>query len=131
VIILIQSIPGYKLEAGQEIRIYRNIRKNVFSIQDKKMRRLIGYGNNILLHNVKMCVSKSGQQRVRREKQKNIHAFIIGTYINCVDIAIDTEWNIAYYNPYTTDSFINLKTNEQIHEARLCYLSNGVCYFKL
>lgn len=126
---MIKIIDGNKLEKGQRIQVYRNLRKNNFSIRDAKTRRVIAYGTDIILSNIRMCVQKGGRERVIREKWKNIHAFVSGTYEgnNYVDLK---DWEVIYYNPYTTDTFINKSTGEPIFRANVAYLSKGKCFVK-
>ncbi len=128
---MITIIDGNKLEKGQRIQVYRNLRKNNFSIRDLKTRRVIAYGTDIILSNIRMYVQKGGRERVIREKWKNIHAFVSGTYegVNYVDLTQD--WEVIYYNPYTTETFINKTTGKAIFSANGAYLSNGTGFVKV
>lgn len=130
---MIYLLPEKKIKNGQVVRVYRNIRKNLFSIQDEKTRRLIAYAESLLLTNVRMKIGQAGQLRVRKERQKNIHAFIVGTFVEQnEDDAIDhKDLKAVYYNPYKTDTFIILETGEPIHEAPRGYLVDGKCYVLL
>lgn len=127
---MITIIEGNKLEIGQQIQVYRNLRKKIFSIRDAKTRRVIAYGTDIVLSNIKMCVQKSGRERVIREKWKNIHAFVSGTYEGVNFVNLNQDWEAVYYNPYTTETFINNTTKEPIFRAKLAYLTNGKCFVK-
>ncbi|WP_374723110.1 hypothetical protein [Peribacillus tepidiphilus] len=119
---------GNELRKGQQIQVYRNIRKGIFSIKDVKTRRVIAYGTDIKLSNIKMQVQKLGRERVRREKWKNIHAFVTGTYEGVDQIDINEGWDLIYYNPYTTETFIKKATGEAIFSAEKAYLSEGKCF---
>ncbi|MFK5710232.1 hypothetical protein [Lysinibacillus boronitolerans] len=128
---MITIINGNKLEKGQQIQVYRNLRKDNFSIRDAKTRRVIAYGTDIILSNIRMCVQKGGRKRVIREKWKNIHAFVSGTYEGNNYVNINQDWEVVYYNPYTTETFINTTTGEPIFRANVAYLSNGKCFVKI
>ena len=128
---MITVIDGNKLEKGQQIQVYRNLRKDNFSIRDAKTRRVIAYGTDITLSNIRMCVQKRGRERVIREKWKNVHAFVSGTYEGDTDVDLNQYWEVIYYNPYTTETFINKRTGEPIFRANVAYLSNGNCFVKV
>lgn len=128
---MIIMIDGNKIEKGQRIQVYRNLRKDNFSIRDAKTRRVIAYGTDIILSNIRMCVQKGGRERVIREKWKNIHAYVSGSYEGDNYLDLNQDWEVIYYNPYTTETFINKKTGEPIFHANMAYLSNGKCFVKL
>jgi len=128
---MITIIDGNKLEKGQRIQVYRNLRKDNFSIRDAKTRRVIAYGTDIILSNIRMYVQKGGRERVIREKWKNIHAFVSGTYEGDNYVDLNQDWEVIHYNPYTTDTFINKTTGEPIFRANVAYLSNGRCFVKV
>ncbi|MGG1398038.1 hypothetical protein ABE288_09525 [Bacillus salipaludis] len=116
-----------ELQINQRVKIYRNLRKRLFSVLDKKSRRLIAYMDTLVLTNVEFKVSKAGQDRVRREKLKNVHAYVIGDYIGN-DIKSIAGYKPVYYNPYITDTFVTMEDNIPIFKARKCYFSDGICY---
>lgn len=128
---MITIIDGYNLEKGQRIQVYRNLRNDKFSIRDVKTRRVIAYGTDIILSNIKMNVQKSGRERVLREKWINVHAFVTGTFEGDDNVDLNQNWEVAYYNPYTTETFINKKTGEPIFQANLAYFSDGKCFVQI
>ncbi len=112
---------------NQRVQVYRNLQKRMFSVLDKKSRRVISYQESLILSDVEFKIHKSGQEKVRRERQKNVHAYVVGNYIgNKIDIIQHNK--LIYYNPYVTDSFIIVDNNEPIYRADICYLINGMCY---
>ncbi|WP_417897781.1 hypothetical protein ABN702_16035 [Bacillus haimaensis] len=127
---MIYVLCGKELKNGQAIRVYRNIRKKLFSIQDKKTRRLIAYADSLLLTDVEMKIVQSGQIRTRKERQKNIHAFIVGTYIesNKKSASESPNWKRVFYNPYNTDTFIDLESGKPVYSALSSYLVDGKCF---
>ncbi|WLR51775.1 hypothetical protein LC040_02400 [Bacillus tianshenii] len=124
---MIQPRNGQAPKIGQRVRVYKNLHKNVFSIQDAKTRRVIAYGDAFLLRDVEMKVSKAGQARVRREKRKNVHAVLVGSFAGEVSER-RLEVDALYYNPYRTDLFIEEKSGKPVLGAECCLAENGKCY---
>ena len=65
--------------------VYFNLHKKCFSIKalegaDKG--RVIAHRDTVVLDGCKLLVSEAGRQRVLREKRKNVHAGVSGTWIN-------------------------------------------------
>lgn len=127
---MIYVLCGKELKNGQAIKVYMNIRKKLFSIQDKKTRRLIAYADSLLLTDVEMKIGRAGQLRARKEGQKNIHAFIVGTYIESDNkkMTKSQNWKPVYYNPYNTDTFIDLENGKPVYKAQSSYLVDGKCF---
>lgn len=119
-----------ELQINQRVKVYRNIRKNLFSVLDKKTRRLITHRDVLVLTDVEFKISKAGQARVRREKQKNVHAYVIGNYVGNEIGNIDNH-ELVYYNPYITDTFVTVGNNTAILKAEKCYFFNGKCYVEM
>ena len=61
-----------------KVRCYWNLHKACWSVQDAKMRRVIGHASKVLLREVAFTVSEAGRQRVLAEGRKNVHAFACG-----------------------------------------------------
>lgn len=100
----LQTIKGRTISTGQKVKVYFNLHKKLFSIQDAKTGLVIGHADSVNLEDVTFKVSEAGRKRVLREKRKNVHAFVIGHYV--ADKAGD-EKNSAYYNPYKTANFLD------------------------
>ena len=62
----------------QKVRVYWNLHKNVWSIQDCKSGLVIDHMNDLVLEDAKFVVRKGGQKRVREQGKKNVHAFAMG-----------------------------------------------------
>lgn len=118
------------IDSSRKVRVYRNLHKRCFSVKQDGLVRC--HADSVTLSDVHFIVSKAGQKRVRKEKKKNVHAFVEGYIIdtrvadkhvdgNCTDEQIEqglTSWQCAYYNPYECDGFMNTST-EQIYERAL------------
>lgn len=60
------------------VRIYWNLTKKVWSVQDAKTRRVIGHATRVNVRDASFKVSQAGRERVLREGVKNVHAFVVG-----------------------------------------------------
>ena len=127
-----------KIKRGDKLEVYRNLHKKCFSVRRKG--RVIEYIYDSGLHhrrvelyliNAQFVVQPAGRERVRREKRKNVHAFVRGTAMpfgglhrksligNCV--------STITYNPYTMNTFQDLDGNI-VTEADEVFISYGVVY---
>jgi hypothetical protein len=112
----------------QRVKVYRNIRNNMFSVLDYKTHRLITHMDTIILKNVIFKVYKSGQERVRKNKQKYVHAYAVGDFFS-YEFNLDlNSLKMVNYNPYINDSFITCDDKKEINIADTCYMVNGKCY---
>lgn len=106
---------------GERVMVYYNLHKHTFSIKDKK--RVILHADYVKLGDVEFRVREGGKQKVRDEKQKNVHAFVIGNLLDycqypCENIPTEPNNNIVTYNPYKYDSFVYKNTEEPIYNAK-------------
>ena len=87
------------------IRAYYNLHKKCFSVQDYQSGLVIEHTDKLFMTNAMFVVRKSGNERVKKEGKKNVHAFVNGIRH---DKPIDTNHCNNYevkYNPYTMDFF--------------------------
>ena len=85
------------------VRVYYNLHKKCFSVQDYKTGLVTKHTNKLNLSNAMFVVRKSGNERVKSEGRKNVHAFVNGI-VN--DKSSDTKnWYEVRYNPYEMDYF--------------------------
>lgn len=84
--------------------IYFNLHCKTFSVRHKG--KVIYHAPKIVAYDVTFVVNKAGQERVRRERKKNVHAFVRAKSIS-IGADIDTSKLLAVtYNPYKNDSFM-------------------------
>ena len=72
--------------------------------------------------NVKFLIGEKGKEKVRSEKQKNVHAYVTGTLVDYCEFPCDNmptpETNtVIKYNPYFDETFLIKKTKEPIYRA--------------
>ena len=91
------------MSKSDRVRVYYNLHKKCFSIQDYKTGLVTKHTNQLDLSNALFVVRKSGNERVKSEGKKNVHAFVNGI-VN--DKSSDTKnWYEVRYNPYEMDYF--------------------------
>lgn len=108
---------------GKKVRVFYNLHLNTYSVQTfeakapgKAKRWVVRYyANYVKLDNASFLVSPRGRDLVRKECQKNVHAFVHGTVVDLepyptpVDIDIDTSNRAEIvYNPYSTDTWMKI-----------------------
>ena len=95
------------------VRVYFNLHKHLFSVQEKvnKVWKVTRHVNFLVLKDVKFKVSEKGRQRVLREKRKSVHAYVYGEELT--ECEIDSHGYMdLYYDPYKHGSFVDRYGNE-------------------
>jgi hypothetical protein len=86
------------------IRAYYNLHKKCFSVQDYKTGLVIEHTNKLCFTNAMFVVRKSGNERVKQEGKKNVHAFVNGIR-QPKWITPHLSYQEVKYNPHTMDYF--------------------------
>ena len=104
-------------------KCYRNLNKPgvTWSIVNSYTGLVDQYANKVILHDVVFKVSKAGQARARKQKRKNVHAFVIGNIIT--DLPKNIMLFRATYNPYRDDGFHLIDGATTLTSARYAILS--------
>ena len=123
--------------------VYRNLHWKNESVYSVRKNGLVeGHVYSIIMdgnakHPVTFAVGPKGNQRVRDEKRKNVHAYIqgrecynekeqrweyIGPDCNYVN---DPNTVTVTYNPYKNDKFIRTDTNEPVEKAKVVIFGCG------
>ena len=89
-----------------KVKVYKNLTRNTWSIQDYKTRKVIGYSDNIRLENAKFVVSEKTRQRVLKEGKKYVHAFVVGELVDTWNLTESFEE--VRYNPHIFDAFFTV-----------------------
>ena len=106
---------------GKKVMVYYNLHKHTFSVTyDGKV---IMYADYVKLGDVEFRVRKGGKEKVRLEKSKNVHAFVIGKLLDyceypCDELPVIDSNRIVTYNPYKHDSFVYKQSEEPIYVAK-------------
>jgi hypothetical protein len=106
---------------GKKVMVYYNLHKHTFSVSyDSKV---ILHADYVKLGDVEFRVRPGGKDRVRKEKSKNVHAFVIGTLLEYCEYPCDNIPNpssdmIVTYNPYKFDTFVYKNTEKPVYHAK-------------
>lgn len=95
-------------------RIYRNLHKKEWTVQNyvpgKGWRKLVG-ARCLSAPKTTFKVYERGQERVRQEKAKNVHAFALVDHytINDWEGLVRLDGIVVGYNPYKHDGFYEVE----------------------
>lgn len=131
------EIIGFKdrrYNLGDSVRGYRDLNSKdsqFFSIQAKGGKyagKVLDHGVSVELKDAIFNVRKGGQARVRKERRRNVHAFVEGVLVS-VDkggkASLGDEWVEVTYNPYFTDTFVEKATGKIVLSADKAILQSG------
>ena len=104
---------------SNHVRIYWNLHKKCWSVQDRKTGRVIRHETTCILSAGKFVVRKAGQEKVRREGKKNVHAFAVGTAGCDKGVATRYDGRPVTYNPYKNDTFVFADTGEPVTDVHV------------
>lgn len=99
-----------------EVFVYRNLHKNKISVKDIRTNLIVARVDSIVLVDCAMKVSEKGRQRVLKEKRKNVHAGVRGTWVKDHPISLAGTRRVTY-NPYVSGTFRDAETGEPIYRA--------------
>lgn len=108
---------------GAKVDVYWNLNKKKWSVRHKGI--VVSHEDNIYIQNAKFVVQPAGNAKVRKNKQKNVHAFVRGIISDNFSL---NNLNRIKYNPYKYKSFVT-SDEKPIYSADKVYLdSSGACY---
>lgn len=118
--ILITESQFDDLFLGKRVMVYYNLHKHTFSVSYQG--KVIMHADYVKLSDVEFRVRKGGKEKVRDEKRKNVHAFVIGNLLEYCEYPCDNMPNppsdmVVTYDPYKHDSFVLKSTDEPIYDA--------------
>lgn len=111
-------------------KVYFNLHNGKWSIKDCASGLVMGHADKVCLRDVTPLVSQAGRKRVLIEKQKNVHAFLVGEVIRIENFtSLRGRWvdaihstftdlpkggKVITYNPYKFESFVVADTLKPI-----------------
>lgn len=106
---------------GKRVMVYYNLHKHTFSVTYKS--RVIMHADFVKLGDVEFRVRKGGKEKVRAEKSKNVHAFVIGNLLDycqypCENMPSEPTDRVVTYNPYKYDSFVYKADETPVYKAK-------------
>ena len=113
---------------GERVMVYYNLHKHTFSVQKNGI--VVFHADYLKLKDVEFRVRVGGKEKVRKEKSKNVHAFVIGILEDfceypCKEMPDEPVGEIITYNPYLYDSFVFRKTKEPVYNANEVVMINS------
>jgi hypothetical protein len=113
---------------GERVMVYYNLHKHTFSVQKHGI--VVFHADYLKLRDVEFRVRVGGKEKVRKEKSKNVHAFVIGILEDfceypCEEMPEEPVGEIITYNPYLYDSFVFKKTKEPVYNANEVVMINS------
>lgn len=94
------------INESKPVKIYRNLNcgktDKLFSI--KQAGQVVGHTNSLWLEDCTFIVNKKGQESVRKNKRKQVHAYIKGLIHPFHYFYKASE--VVIYNPYVNDTFV-------------------------
>ena len=102
-----------------EVQIYKNLHKTskqhetVYSVRNAK-NIVEDHATEVTLIDPKCRVGKKGRERVRKEKRKNVHAYVQGKRMKGVHGQRGSNWRKVTYNPYKHENFVLADDNSAI-----------------
>lgn len=91
-----------------KVEVYWNLHKHCWSVRHKG--KVIAHVTSIALDDVTWVVQPAGNEKVRREGKKNVHAFARGTVLDSTTYQYEWTpakgWQEVTYNPYIDRHFV-------------------------
>lgn len=117
---------------NMKVAVYFNLTKNIFSVQSREKEsygRVIDHVESVVLKAPKFVVRQSGRNKVIKDQQKNVHAFVVGT-VSETGVERDSSMpvlleEVITYNPYKSGSFVKLETGSAVNSAEFAILRMG------
>lgn len=106
---IIAPYKGRAIRHERPVWVYRNLRgdsAHKYSLRQGGL--VVAHATRVMLTDVRFVINKAGQKRVRLEKRKNVHAFVVGRVSlkgAMGTTAADTFQVKVVYNPYEMDGF--------------------------
>lgn len=106
------------IDPTKPVTVYRNLHKNCISVKQGGV--VVCHAQNVVLKDATFIVSEKGRERVLREKQKNVHAFIRGYVKDASETLkqLDYHWPEVTYNPYTCEHFKCVDDDKHVNQAQ-------------
>jgi hypothetical protein len=133
------------------VEVYRNLDyrdDTVYSVRTTHDRLVCRYVKGIVIKGAIFAVGPKGNQRVRDEKRKNVHAVVRGNWLTYSDhdanvpmpsskdmlretktMALEDEnigwvWSRITYDPYKYKTFVTVDDEKPIHESPCAFVGH-------
>ena len=117
------------MQIGDQVAVYRNLNKpGLFSIKalsGPNKGKVVGYAASVQLANVTFKVSEASRQRVLSKRQREVHAWAIGTLTAYGDAQDVSGMHAVTYQPYVSETFFYRHDGAPIKAAPMCILQGA------
>lgn len=103
------NFTGQPFDSAAPVSVYWNIRKHRYSVKQRGL--VVAHADSLNLRQVSYRVGAAGNQQVRDEKRKNVHATMHG-YL--CDQQSHGDGKSVTYNPYKDSTFVTLPNRHPI-----------------
>ena len=124
------------------IFVYRNLARKgtVWSVKSTRTGRVVARSGEVVVTDAELVVSEAGRRRVLKERCKNVHAGIRGTWCRGgVSVALSRlhvdrggtfagRWVKVKYNPYKAGHFVNASTGRALRRTRVVVLGQDAVW---
>lgn len=90
--------------------------------------KVIAHADYVKLEDVEFRVRPGGREKVRGEKRKNVHAFVIGDLVDYCEFPCKNIPNptgiVVTYDPYKYDTFVEKETKKPVRSAETVEMAN-------
>jgi hypothetical protein len=94
------------IQPGDRMRVHVNLHRGNFSVMDPRTGRVVAGVDDITLADVAFRVQPAGLRRIRRERQRAVCAYAIGTVVAVGTQPDVTGCDRVSFNPYKGDTFM-------------------------
>ena len=114
-----------------KVEVYKNLHKDCFSVRQKgKVIDHVIWPEDLHLTKATFVVQPGGRERVRREKVKNVHAFVKGIDTPIGGLLKKVIYNRCRtrvtYDPYTMETFQTMEGEPVTYAEEVLFRNNEV-----
>ena len=99
-----------------KVFVYYNLHRKVWSVkalEGENKGRVIAHRDRVMISRPQGKVSQAGRKRVLQEQRKNVHAGIVGEWLDYALQRTGSIWDEITYNPYKYETFV-YKNDESV-----------------
>lgn len=113
-----------------KVFVYYNLHRKLWSVkalEGEHKGKVIAHRHEVVLRKPKPKVSEAGRQRVLQEKRKNVHAGLVGEWVQDSKI-IQMDGDKITYNPYKYTTFVYADDAQPFTGASLAMMQDREVY---
>jgi hypothetical protein len=114
-----------------KVFVYYNLHKHLWSVkalEGEHKGKVIAHRNSVMLLSPEGKVSQAGRKRVLEQQQKNVHAGIVGEWLEQREPMGFDMWDEITYNPYKYEGFVYKDSEDAFDGASLAWMQDRKVY---